>query len=94
MCPLSNVRTGVVKTIDAHPVRRYFERGLLVTVNTDDPKMFGNALAEEYQLLVARLGFSKDEICVLIMNAIQASWLPDAQKVKLAASFETDPGWG
>ena len=42
MCPLSNVRTGVVESIEKHPVRRYFKRGILVTVNTDDPKMFGN----------------------------------------------------
>lgn len=93
MCPLSNVCIGVVKSIDEHPVRRYFERGLLVTVNTDDPKMFGNSLAEEYQLLVERLGFSQDEIRKLIMNAIQASWLPDEQKADLAASFEADPDW-
>ena len=51
MCPLSNVRTGVVTSIDKHPMRRYFERGILITVNTDDPKMFGNTLAEEYTLL-------------------------------------------
>jgi adenosine deaminase len=93
MCPLSNVCIGVVKSIDEHPVRRYFERGLLVTVNTDDPKMFGNSLAKEYQLLVERLGFSQDEIRKLIMNAIQASWLPDEQKADLAASFEADPDW-
>jgi adenosine deaminase len=93
MCPLSNVCTGVVKSIDVHPVRRYFERGLLVTVNTDDPKMFGNSLAEEYQLLVEQLGFSKDEIRTLIRNAIQACWLSDAKKVDLTTSFEADLGW-
>jgi adenosine deaminase len=93
MCPISNVCTGVVKSIDAHPVRRYFERGLLVTVNTDDPKMFGNSLAEEYQLLEDRLGFSKDEIRTLIRNAIRASWLPDEQKVKLTTSLEADQSW-
>lgn len=59
MCPLSNVRTGVVKSIEDHPVKRYFERGIIVTINTDDPKMFGNSLAEEYQLLEEKLGFSR-----------------------------------
>jgi len=93
MCPLSNVRTGVVKSIENHPVRDYFERGLLVTVNTDDPKMFGNSLVEEFQLLVERLGFSQDEIRTLISNAIRASWLPDGQKVSLLESFKADPGW-
>ena len=93
MCPLSNLRTGVVAAIEEHPVRDYFERGLLVTVNTDDPKMFGNSLAEEYQTLVERLGFSQNEIRNLISQGIQASWLPPDQKEILARSFENDPGW-
>jgi adenosine deaminase len=93
MCPISNVRTGVVALIAQHPIREYFERGLLVTVNTDDPKMFGNSLAEEYQVLVDRLGFSHDQVRRLIMNGIQASWLPAIQKADLARDFETDPGW-
>jgi len=93
MCPLSNVCTGVVKSIDEHPVRDFFERGLLVTVNTDDPKMFNNSLAEEYQILVERLGFSQDEIRILITHAIQASWLSEEQKENLSESFEADPNW-
>ena len=93
MCPISNLRTGVVASITQHPIREYFERGLLVTVNTDDPKMFGNSLAEEYQVLVDRLGISKDQVCRLISNGIQASWLPAVQKADLARSFETDPDW-
>jgi adenosine deaminase len=44
MCPLSNVATGVVASLAEHPVRRYVARGLAVTINTDDPKMFGNSL--------------------------------------------------
>ena len=93
MCPLSNVRTGVVKSIEDHPVRSFFERGLLVTVNSDDPKMFNNSLAEEYQILVERLGFSKDDIRTLITNAIQASWLLEDQKTNLLESIKVDPGW-
>ena len=40
MCPLSNLKTGVIKIFEEHPVRRYFERGLIVTINTDDPMPF------------------------------------------------------
>jgi adenosine deaminase len=83
MCPLSNVRTGVVSSLAAHPIRRYVERGALVTVNTDDPKMFGNSLAEEYALLEAELGFTFDAIGELILNGVRASWLPAARKVAL-----------
>jgi adenosine deaminase len=93
VCPLSNVRTGVIKSIDEHPVRRFFERGLVVTINTDDPKMFGNSMAEEYNLLVERLGFSSDEVRSIILQAIQSSWLSPRQKQQLEASFQADRDW-
>jgi adenosine deaminase len=81
MCPLSNVRTGVVGRIEDHPIRRYFERGLLVTVSTDDPKMFGNSIAEEFHVLETVFGFSKAELDVVKSNAVRASWM-DAEKKK------------
>ena len=93
MCPLSNVRTGVVPSIDDHPVRRYFERGIPVTVNTDDPKMFGNSLAEEYRLLEERLRFSRREIRGLVESAVRVSWLEEPRQRQLLASLEADPGW-
>ena len=93
LCPLSNVRTGVVKTIDEHPARKLFERGLFLTINTDDPKMFGNSLAEEYNLLEERLGFSRPELRGLILNGISASWLPPERKSALHAQFCADPAW-
>ncbi len=93
MCPISNVRTGAVKSFEEHPVRRYFERGIVVTINTDDPKMFGNSLAEEYLLLEEKLGFSRDEIRSLILQGIQASWLPQERKRQLVELFRTDSAW-
>ena len=90
MCPLSNVRTRVVSSYEAHPVRRYFENGLMVTINTDDPKMFGNSLAEEFQALA---GVHGDEIRTLILNGIRASWLPDERKRGLCDAFRNDPDW-
>lgn len=93
MCPLSNVRTGVVQSLREHPVRRYFERGILVTISTDDPRMFGNALAEEYALLEQQLGFSRDDIRTLILNGIRASWLSEVQKERLSTAFRADPAW-
>jgi len=93
MCPLSNVRTGVVASIEAHPVRRYFERGLVVTISTDDPKMFGNSLAEEYRLLVNRCGFSRADVRSLILNGIRAAWLPADRKESLIETFVRTPVW-
>jgi adenosine deaminase/aminodeoxyfutalosine deaminase len=83
----------VVRSIADHPLRRYFERGLVVTVNTDDPKMFGNSLAEEYRLLESRMGFSWDEIRALILQAIAASWLPLERKNGWMDRFRRDPAW-
>lgn len=93
MCPISNLRTNVVHSPGEHPVRRYFENGLVVTVNSDDPKMFGNSLADEYQLLEEKLGFSKKEICHLIMNAVKSSWLPDDKKQSLTRLIHENPSW-
>lgn len=93
VCPISNVRTGVVSSIKKHPVRRYFERGIVVTINTDDPKMFGNSLAEEYRLLEQELGFSRDEIRALILQGVRASWLSGEKKQRLIDTICEDPVW-
>ncbi|MFQ5593633.1 MAG: adenosine deaminase [Anaerolineae bacterium] len=93
VCPISNVRTGVVRSLDEHPVRRYFRRGIIVTINTDDPKMFGNSLAGEFRLLEERLGFSRDDIRTLILQGIQASWLAEERKQKLIEAFRSHPAW-
>ena len=93
LCPLSNVRTGVIKSIQEHPVRKLFERGLLITINTDDPKMFGNSLAEEYRLLEERMGFSRQELRKLILQGISASWLPLDRKRKIMETFCAEPVW-
>jgi adenosine deaminase len=92
-CPLSNVRTGVVKSIEAHPVKKFFEAGLLVTVNTDDPAMFGNSLAQEYQMLEERLGFSRDVVRKVILNGIKASWSSTGRKKLLQEAFVNDENW-
>lgn len=93
MCPLSNVRTAVVDSMSRHPIRRYFERGILVTVNTDDPKMFGTSFAEELQCLHDALHFSHDELRRLILNAIDSSWLRRERKEELRSSIESDSAW-
>jgi adenosine deaminase len=93
MCPLSNVCTGVVPSPGEHPIRDYMREGLLVTVNTDDPKMFGNSLALEYELLERERGFTRDEIRALILNGVRASWLSPERKNALSASLQADAAW-
>ena len=93
LCPLSNVRPGVVSSMAEHPVREYFERGLIISVNTDDPKMFGTRLDKEYGRLVEECGFTKNEICRLILLGLESSWLAADRKKLLKTSFENDPSW-
>jgi adenosine deaminase len=93
LCPMSNVRTRAVNSIMEHPIRKYFEHGLLISVNTDDPKMFNTSLAEEYRLLVENCGFSKQEICTIILLGIESSWLSEAKKRSLVKKIEKETSW-
>ena len=93
LCPMSNVCTGVVKTIKEHPIRKYFDSGLIISVNTDDPMMFNTTLDKEFESLVQEFGFTKEEICRLILLGIESSWLPEERKDLLAKNFRNDPSW-
>ncbi len=76
----SNVRTGCVKSLELHPLRGYFDAGMLLTLNSDDPEMFGTSLAREYQLAQEAFGFTDQELRALAMNSFRASFLPEAEK--------------
>jgi adenosine deaminase len=93
LCPLSNVATGSIKRIENHPVRRYMDRGLNISINTDDPGMFHNAMAEEYAVLMEHFDFTGDEIRQLVLNALAAAWRPDVAGPSLEDKFRTHPNW-
>jgi len=78
--PTSNVRTGVCTSFAEHPLREYFDRGLLVTLNSDDPALFGSDLANEFLLAHTQQGFTRKELRQLAANSIQASFLPEMEK--------------
>ena len=78
--PTSNVRTGVCPSFADHPLRRYFNAGLLVTVSSDDPAFFGSDVANEYWLAHTEQGFSRNELRQLAANSISASFLPESEK--------------
>jgi len=78
--PTSNVRTGLCPSFREHPLREYFEAGLLVTINSDDPSFFGSDIANEYLLAHTEQQFSEAELRVLAANSIHASFLPDVTK--------------
>jgi adenosine deaminase len=83
MCPISNLRTGVVASLAEHPLRALFDRGLLVSVSTDDPKMFGSSLEEEYLALAEHQRFDLEEIRRLAENAIESTWADEATRGRL-----------
>jgi adenosine deaminase len=88
LCPMSNLRTGVISSIADHPARIYFARGIPLSINTDDPKMFNTSLAEEYLALERNLGFSPAEIAAIILQSIEISWLSDPRKQQLRRQFQ------
>jgi aminodeoxyfutalosine deaminase len=84
----SNIRTGCCKSFDEHPVKMYFESGLMVTINSDDPPMFGSNLLEEYVLVQERFEFSLEQMRELAANAVEASFLPPERKLALLRRVE------
>lgn len=69
LCPTSNVLTGAIGSLQEHPIRKLYNEGVLVTVNTDDPTLCGVSLTEEYILLMDTFGFGIEDIDRLITNA-------------------------
>ncbi len=90
MCVISNVRTGVIRSVAEHPVRRYFDDGLVVTVNSDDPVMFDTTLTTEYLALAGELGFSREEIEEVALNGVRSSFLPGEDRARMLDEFETE----
>ncbi len=88
----SNIRTGSCASFDAHPIKNYFDSGLMVTLNSDDPPMFGANLLEEYLLAHHTYGFTFDQLRELAANAVEASFLPPERKLSLLRSVELY-GW-
>jgi len=88
----SNIRTGCCQDFDKHPVKFYFESGLMVTINSDDPPMFGSNLLEEYILVQERFEFSLEQMRELAANSVEASFLPPERKLELLRRVE-QYGW-
>jgi aminodeoxyfutalosine deaminase len=88
ICLTSNLRTGVCKTAGEHPLKSYFDQGVMVTLNTDDPALFGTTLAREYQLAQETFGFTDEHLRELARNSFEASFLPAEKKLELLSLFD------
>jgi aminodeoxyfutalosine deaminase len=84
----SNIRTGCCASFEEHPLREYFEGGLMVTINSDDPPMFGSNLLEEYVLVQEKYEFSLEQMRELAANAVEASFLGPERKIALMQKVE------
>jgi adenosine deaminase/aminodeoxyfutalosine deaminase len=85
VCITSNVKTGCCRTLEEHPVRRLFDAGVPIILNTDDPDMFHTNLGNEYRIARDIFGFSGDELRELARNSIRASFLSEERKNELLA---------
>jgi adenosine deaminase len=91
LCPTSNVRLGLVPSLSAHPVRRFLEHGVAVTVNSDDPVLLGTSLAKELAAVARAHRLSRDELLGLMTAAARAAFVaPEAraaleQRIRSAA---------
>ncbi|MFY1620699.1 adenosine deaminase [Micromonospora sp. WMMD736] len=88
ICPTSNVRTRAVASLDEHPLPRLVEAGLLVTINSDDPPMFGTTLNDEYAVAARLLGAGPGELAELARNAVIASFLDPAGQQRIIEEID------
>jgi adenosine deaminase len=88
--PSSNLRTGAVPDFEAHPLRRLFDAGVRVTLNTDDPTFFNTTLIGEYQLAAQVFGFGADELVALALNGVRASFLPPDDQARMLSAFQLE----
>lgn len=88
VCLTSNLLSGVVARLEDHPLPRMIEAGLQVTLNTDDPSVCGVQLSDEYGRAVNRLGLSMVSLAGLVLTAVQASFLPNREKMRLETELQ------
>lgn len=87
VCPLSNVKLGVVNKLAEHNVARLLRRGALVTLNSDDPSYFGGYLLDNFVACAKNLGLTRTEIQTLAQNSIKASFMPNKAKQRILNLF-------
>lgn len=88
MCPISNLKLGVVSSLREHPIRRLLDAGVICTVSTDDPFSFGNRLTDEYAALVSELDFSAADLARVARHGFEVSSLPDEMRESCLAEID------
>jgi aminodeoxyfutalosine deaminase len=88
VCPTSNLATRAVDVLENHPIKQMYDAGVNVTVNSDDPPMFGTTLNREYEIVADLLGLDERGIADLAKRAVAATFMPDADKAALAREID------
>ncbi len=88
VCPTSNVRTRAVPSLDEHPLPALVSAGVPVTINSDDPPMFGTTLEEEYAVAARLLGLGADGVADLARAAVRASFMPMDDRTRVLAEID------
>jgi adenosine deaminase len=88
MCPLSNLRLRVIDDLAHHPLRRMIDKGVIVTVNSDDPAYFGGYVNQNYLAVAEALGLRREEIATIVRNGIKASLMTMPEKERALADAE------
>jgi aminodeoxyfutalosine deaminase len=91
ICVTSNLRTGCCPQLMQHPVRSYFDAGLMVTLNSDDPALFESDLDAEYLLAHRAFEFTGEHLRELAANSFEASFLPPEKKLAFLRQLEAVP---
>lgn len=85
VCPGSNIALKLFDSFEAHPLRMFFDMGLKVTLNSDDPPFFHTSLAREYEIASTRMGFSDAELDTMTRTALQAAFIDEETRARLLA---------
>jgi aminodeoxyfutalosine deaminase len=83
VCPSSNVATRAVDSLEVHPLRTFVDAGVTVTINSDDPPMFGTTLNQEYEIAAELLALDASGVADLAVAAVDASFAPEDVKARL-----------
>jgi adenosine deaminase len=90
ICLTSNVHTGAAASYEEHPLRKYFDRGMNVSLNTDNRLMSGTTLTDEYLYAAKYLDFTFDELCTLSLNGFESAFLPWEQRTALLSEVSDE----
>jgi adenosine deaminase/aminodeoxyfutalosine deaminase len=88
VCVSSNLRTGACPGLQEHPLRKFFDHGLMVTLSTDDPAMFQTSLNREYEIAQEEFKFSEEHLRELARNSFEASFLPVEKKLRFLQQID------